>query len=256
MKTVKFEKARSFLKGKGFAFALVLSLAAVGGSTYFAYDRALSKLGTTANQGNTNITETFADPDIPVVNEQFGVPKQNETKPAVTTEPAEKSIPGVYIPTSPTNVAALEREKAKEAARMFDNTPVYTVPVKGEISVPYSNGELVKSKTLGVWKTHDGVDIKAANGTAVNAFADGKVSKVYADPLWGVCVEIDHGDGLVSYYYGLDRNVPVNVGQAVLVGDVIALTGGTAEIEIAEEPHLHFAVKQDGAWIDPLSLLT
>ena len=26
---------------------------------------------------------------------------------------------------------------------------------------PYSNGELVKSKTLNEWRTHDGVDIKA-----------------------------------------------------------------------------------------------
>ena len=43
---------------------------------------------------------------------------------------------------------------------------------------PYSQGELVKSKTLGEWRTHDGIDLAAADGTPVVSIADGLVEAV------------------------------------------------------------------------------
>jgi murein DD-endopeptidase MepM/ murein hydrolase activator NlpD len=55
-------------------------------------------------------------------------------------------------------------------------------------------------------------------------------------------------------YFGLAQNVTVSVGQEVASGDVIGSVGDTAEIEIAESPHLHFGVRKNGEWIDPLSL--
>ena len=63
-----------------------------------------------------------------------------------------------------------------------------------EVIKPFSNGELVFSETLEVWKTHDGIDLKAETGTEVRSMTEGKVLEVKDDPLWGITVVIDHGD--------------------------------------------------------------
>ena len=58
------------------------------------------------------------------------------------------------------------------------------MPLDGNVAKGHSGGELVKYETLNEWRTHDGIDIEAAVGTEVKAAADGKVSKVFNDPLW------------------------------------------------------------------------
>ena len=129
------------------------------------------------------------------------------------------------------------------------------MPVDGEIIQPFSNGELVKSKTLGVWKTHDGVDIKADAGTAVKAMNKGVVKKVYNDALWGSCVTIDHGNGITGHYRGMGATVSVSEGDNVNSGDVIGSVGETAQIESALPAHLHFALERNGSWIDPVDFI-
>ena len=47
----------------------------------------------------------------------------------------------------------------------------------------------------------------------------------------------------------------MTVGQSVKLGDVIGTVGETADIERAEESHLHLGIKQDGEWIDPVSFI-
>ena len=135
------------------------------------------------------------------------------------------------------------------------NTQPNVMPVNGEIINPFSNGELVKSETLGVWKTHDGVDIKAEAGTQVKTMNHGTVTKVWEDPLWGNCIIIDHGDGIESHYYNLSKAMTVMEGDEVDSGVVIGAIGDTAEIEAAQPSHLHFAIKRNGQWIDPISFI-
>jgi murein DD-endopeptidase MepM/ murein hydrolase activator NlpD len=266
MKKITFGWVRKTLKGKGFALALLLSVGAVGIATYVAYDQAISKIITpTAFPTVTErVAETAAnEPDSPedyspVQNDQTGIPKQTQT-PEIVNRPAETAAPAA---TEAAVTVAAEKEADPAAlnpdadeANSFFSKPAKTLPVSGEITVPFSNGELVKSQTLGVWKTHDGADIAAAAGTPVVAVTDGTVTDVYTDALWGVCVMIDHGEGLTSYYFNLDVNVPVVKDQQVKSGDAIGAVGQTAEIEIAEPSHLHFAVKQDGVWIDPIQFV-
>ena len=54
-------------------------------------------------------------------------------------------------------------------------------------------------------------------------------------------------------YMGLNVNVSVKKDQQVEIRTVLGSVGEIAEIEIAEEPHLHFAMKKDGEWIDAMS---
>ena len=131
----------------------------------------------------------------------------------------------------------------------------FVYPIAAEVIIPFSEGELVKSKTLNCWKTHDGVDIKAENGTPVSAMTSGRVVSVKDDALWGVSIIIDHGNGIEGHYYGLAKNVNVKPDQMVASGEIIGVAGNTAECETAEEPHIHFGVKNNGEWINPIDYI-
>ena len=128
------------------------------------------------------------------------------------------------------------------------------MPINGEVITEYSGGELVKSSG-GVWRTHDGVDIAAAEGDGVKAMTSGTVSEIYSDPLWGNCVIVDHGNTLSGCYFGLSDDVLVNVGDRLNAGEVIGKVGNTADIESDLGPHLHFALKYQNQWIDPVGYI-
>lgn len=222
MKKLNFTKVKRFLDGKGFLFALILSVAAVGTATYIAYNSALNGLSGLNGEPETTLA---------VDKGQEGVAK--ETTAAVTTTEAETEAANNFL--------------APAAPRMM--------PVDGEVINDYSNGELVKSETLGVWQTHDGIDIAAEVGTEVKSATEGIVTEVFEDPLWGICVSIDHGDGFTGYYFGLEKTVGISAGQAVEAGAAIGTVGTTADIESSLPPHLHFAVRKNGAFVSPAEFI-
>ena len=226
------------VQGKGFAAALVLSICAVGLSTYAAYAGASKSIASTAEQDYDDNVFVFTEPAETVNAEKLGIPKEEE----LVIEEAE---------TQPAETAS---EAMNEAGLIFKSPK--TLPVAdAKVINPYSGGELVKSETLGVWKTHDGVDLAAPVGTAVSSMMKGVVSEVKNDPLWGVCVVIDHGDGVVGHYFGLSDNVAVKAGQEVSMGEIIGQVGSSADAECKLEPHLHFGVTVSGAWTDPISFI-
>ncbi len=234
MKKARFTNG---VQGKGFAAALVLSLCAVGLSTYAAYTGVKSSMGDEGTVEDDSVF-IFTQPVQTVNAERFDIPKETgeaDIKPETTETVTEK--------------------EADEAGLIFDNPK--TMPVAGgKVINPYSAGELVKSETLGVWKTHDGADIAAEIGSAVSAMMKGTVSEVRNDPLWGVCVVIEHPDNVVSHYFGLSENVSVKAGQEVAMGEIIGQVGNTADAECKLEPHLHFGVTVGGSWTDPIKYIT
>lgn len=222
MKKVTF---RNGLQGKGFVAALSLSIAAVGISTYAAYRGTVSKAPDNFSGSEDNVF-LYETEDVGI--EQTGIPKET---PEETTTEAEDSETGFF----------------------FSNPR--TMPVTGEIINPYSNGELVKSETLDVWKTHDGVDIAAPEGTAVASCMKGTVKEISDDPLWGVYVVIDHGEGVEGHYCGLAETLNIKAGQEVKMGEIIGQVGNTCEIECKLAPHLHFGITRNGSWIDPVAFV-
>lgn len=152
------------------------------------------------------------------------------------------------------DVSSSQADNSSDNALDIQTQP-NVMPVNGEIINPFSNGELVKDETLGVWKTHDGVDIKADVGTQVKAMNKGKVTKVWEDALWGNCITIDHGSGVIGHYYSLSKAMNVTEGDEVNAGEVIGSVGDTAECEAAELSHLHFGLKKNGEWIDPIEFI-
>lgn len=124
------------------------------------------------------------------------------------------------------------------------------MPAEGEIITEFSNDKLLYSKTLGEWRSHNGVDIRASEGTNVRAPMDGVIKEVFEDDLWGNTITIDHGNGLVSKFCNLGTIEMVKEGLKVNKGDVISVIGKSASIEMEMEPHLHFEVIRDGKFID------
>jgi len=124
-------------------------------------------------------------------------------------------------------------------------------PVFGTICLDFSGEELVYSKTLDLWTTHQGLDIKSEEGSQVRAAMDGTISEIVNDPQWGMTIAIDHGSGITTRYSNLSTLDMVIIGQKVKKGDIISGVGRTALWEIAEEAHLHFEVLKDGVYLDP-----
>ena len=145
-----------------------------------------------------------------------------------------------------------QEEKPEESTFKFVNKGTsYVMPLEGEIIGSHSGGELVKYEALNEWRTHDGMDIKGETGAEIKAAADGKIKSVGSDPLWGTVVEIEHEKGITTLYYGLSEEVPVKAGDEVKAGDVIGKLGETNLAEVDKDSHLHFAIKENGKFIDP-----
>lgn len=95
---------------------------------------------------------------------------------------------------------------------------------------------------------HHGVDLRAPMGTEILAVMNGMVIEVKTGSAYGLSVKIDHGNGVVSFYAHLSVS-KVEIGQLVVAGDVIALSGNTG---LSTGPHLHFGIYVNGESVDPL----
>jgi len=98
---------------------------------------------------------------------------------------------------------------------------------------------------------HRGIDIAVAPGTPILAPEAGTVS--FAGRVGGeLFVTIVHGGGLSSTYSWISV-AAVRKGDVVSQGQTIGATG--TGHPGASVPHLHFGVKLDGEYVDPLELL-
>lgn len=110
------------------------------------------------------------------------------------------------------------------------------------------------SKTMEDWRHHNGIDIEAAEGTAVKAALNGKVVRTYNDAQLGEVIILEHANGLKTKYANL-VSADLAIGKAVKRGDIIGKVGKTARYELADLPHLHFEILKDDVTIDSLEIL-
>ena len=217
---------------KGLYITAAASLAVMAGAGIVAYNKAISSVD---QSFELNLPESS-------LTEQAEAKQKDVKKPVRDDSQEEEVLPD-------------DSEAGEVKNDKVYNTQPNIMPVNGEIINPFSGGELVKSETLGVWKTHDGVDIKADKGTAVKSMNKGVVTKVWEDTLWGYCVMIDHQNGVIGHYYSLTSAVAVAEGDEVNSGDIIGYVGDSAVVENTEGAHLHFAIKQNGEWTDPIAYI-
>jgi murein DD-endopeptidase MepM/ murein hydrolase activator NlpD len=97
-------------------------------------------------------------------------------------------------------------------------------------------------------QTHLGYDLAVTRHAPVASANDGVVAQAGYFGIYGNCVIIDHGCGLMSLYGHLS-SIGVAPGQKVARGDVIGQTGETG---LAGGDHLHFAMILDGLPVNPV----
>ncbi|WP_245454240.1 M23 family metallopeptidase [Aquabacter cavernae] len=105
---------------------------------------------------------------------------------------------------------------------------------------------------LGYSKLHTGVDWSDSVGTPI--FAAGNGTVIYADwkSGYGRHTEIQHANGYVTTYShqsGFAKGM--RVGQQVRQGQVIGYLGSSG---LSTGPHLHYEVKINGSFVDPMRI--
>lgn len=132
--------------------------------------------------------------------------------------------------------------------------------VPGNLIYPVENGKILKSyseeavynKTMGDYRSHLGLDFKCSKKTEVLSMSDGVVSDVYTDERMGKVLVMDCGSFMI-YYSGLD-NIKVKMNDSVSKGDVISNVGDMP-CENKDGIHLHVAIRVNGSYVDPLSVI-
>lgn len=121
----------------------------------------------------------------------------------------------------------------------------YTNPVAGRITSYFGTRihPVTHKKSF-----HNGVDIAAPVGTFVKSPDFGTVTELWDHDAGGRCLAMENRSGVRFGFAHLSDRL-VKVGDKVNAGQVIALTGNTGR---STGPHLHFTVKVNGEWDDPM----
>jgi murein DD-endopeptidase MepM/ murein hydrolase activator NlpD len=166
----------------------------------------------------------------------------------------ELTVSKQFTEPDPNQVKQIEADQKTKKDYLNRVTPErewsgnFTAPADAAISDAFGTQRVFNGKTQ---SSHQGLDFRVPSGTPVAAMNQGIV--LLARPLYfeGNCVVIDHGQGLLTIYMHLSQ-FAVKEGDHVKRGQQVGLSGGTGR---ATGPHLHVAVRWQGTYLDPASLL-
>lgn len=100
----------------------------------------------------------------------------------------------------------------------------------------------------GAYQFHGGVDISGQMGDPIQAFASGTVEYVGKDDSYGLYLQLDHGNGVKSFYAHCSE-ICVTKGQTITIGETIAKIGSTG---MSTGPHLHLELKFNKMHLNPI----
>jgi murein DD-endopeptidase MepM/ murein hydrolase activator NlpD len=96
-------------------------------------------------------------------------------------------------------------------------------------------------------RLHEGLDLAAPAGTEVYAAAEGIVTELGEDPVYGIYLIIKHGENWASLYGHLQK-AETTLRSVVRSGSLIGRVGSTGQ---STGPHLHFELRWNGQARDP-----
>lgn len=103
----------------------------------------------------------------------------------------------------------------------------------------------------GTAEDHPGLDIAVPTDSYVRASGAGRILRTGDDPVYGLFLVLEHGNGYQSVY-AHNSSILADRGKEVRRGEVIALSGSTGR---STAPHLHFEILLEGLPVDPLTLV-
>ena len=255
------EQIKRFLRGKGFALALLACLVAAGAAGVWAVRAVRNELEKsyeelTRPEASSAPQAAVPDTDLKVEDE----PWQDVTEAANSVAGVPKAESGAASSGSSSGAASgagSVREpsalQGSSAPASSSAAPACAQPVTGRVLNACSGDELVYNKTLGDWRTHNGVDYACAQDAAVSAPVNGKVTAVETDGRWGGVVSIEDGEGHVWRVCGT-ADVQVKAGDTVSTGQTLGRAGNIPN-ECTEETHVHLEVLEGDKYLDPAKLI-
>lgn len=187
----------------------------------------------------------------------FNVAKQYNLKPStvlffnrahheeISLKPGEQ----LFVP-----LGSIDTKGAKEIAsniqirNLLENKLLFTWPLHGRLSSRF--GYRIHP-VYHRGRMHKGIDIAVPTGTPIRAAERGRVLWATWKGGSGLCVIVEHPNGMHSYYMHCSK-ILVKRGQWISRRQVIAKVGATG---LATGPHLHFSLKREGDMINPLKYL-
>ena len=259
------EQFRKFLRDKAFALVLTACLLAAAAAGVWAVRTVRNELkqnldavrspsstapgideGINTSPGVAGEEEAeWQQQNAPAANSVANVPKADSSSGGAASSSGARSGSG-----SVREPSALQTESLPASSSA---APASTQPVSGRVLNSYSGDELVYSKTLGDWRTHNGIDYAAKAGEAVPAPVAGSVVLAGSDGSWGPTVAIKDDTGRIWRLCGV-ASPAVKEGETVSAGQTLGKVGSVS-CECAEESHIHLEVKQDDSYLDPAKLM-
>ena len=228
------------LRRRALKVALAFCLVAVGAAAYFSAHVASPILRTRTGAVSR---ETVSDAPVPSSDTPLPMLRIPSQEPASEATPSETPAP-VLEPDVPSQETV---DVVTPAASFF------VMPLTGEILKGCKTDELQYAVTYGDWRLHTGLDVAGPLGAEVRAAGDGTVVSVKEDKKWGLTVVINHGNGIMATYCGL--NAPrVKEGDAVEANQTLAILG-EIPCESVEPVHLHLERTKENTPVDPLHII-
>lgn len=165
------------------------------------------------------------------------------------------SVDSRHVTLSKKNLTRVKQEK-KEIRRIFASSSNarqwfgdFKKPLTSETTSAFGTQRLFNGQHRSY---HRGTDFRAKVGTPVFASNSGVVRMAKDLFYSGNMVIVDHGINIFTLYAHLSE-IQVNEDQIIARGQQIGLSGATGRVS---GPHLHWAVKVNGVYVDPLQFLT
>jgi len=162
-----------------------------------------------------------------------------------------------YLKVDPNIESNTRTEEANAEYRKYFNpsrdisSPVkyysepFMLPVAGRVTTEFGETRTVNGAPTSY--RHAGIDIAASLNTKILATNRGKVTLAMPLILTGNSIVIDHGEGLFSVYFHLEK-LHVSHGEMVEKGQLIGTVGSTG---FSTGPHLHFTMSYYRTNIEP-----
>ncbi|MDY4813601.1 MAG: M23 family metallopeptidase [Ruminococcus sp.] len=195
--------------------------------------------------------------------------RKNEVA-SVTATPANNAVTGVTVERTETTATTITETTTSTTIPTTTTAPVPSttlsavetmLQVPGSLIYPIEDTKVSKafsedavySKTMGDYRSHLGLDFACKKDDKVLAMADGVVGDIYTDERMGKVIILDCGSFMI-YYSGVD-NIKVEINDTITKGDVLSNVGGIP-CESKDGIHLHVAVRVNGSYVDPLSVIS
>jgi len=173
-------------------------------------------------------------------------PVQEETpyiQPAAQEEPSSVPAAGTVVMYSNYNGDALPNNYTMDQLSL--GALEIVTPVIGHLNSGYGYRD---HPINGQYQFHGGVDIGGQNGDPIRAFAAGTVEYIGEDDSYGQYLQIDHENGVKSFYAHCSK-ILVSKGQTVALGEKVAEIGSSGS---ATGPHLHLELKFNKMHLNPI----